>query len=462
MAGPRSGAVADHWSSKFAFILAAIGAAVGLGNFWRFPYTAGENGGGAFVLVYVLCVILVAMPILMAELFIGRRGGTDAVGSVRNVAVADARSPLWAVQAWIAMIAAFLILTFYSVIAGWILAYIPDAMTGSLRRISGQASGEKFGALLADPVTLVVCHSLFMGVTVFIIARGLHRGIELAVQVLMPAFFLMLLVVVAFSVTSGDLAAGMDFLFRVDFSKVDVEVVLQAIGQAFFSIGVGTAIMITYGAYLSGETKIGQSSAYISFSDTMVAILAGLAIFPLVFKFGLDPAGGPGLIFVTLPVAFGQMPFGQVFGSVFFILALFAALTSSISLLEIPVRRFVEHHGVSRGFASFTIGLAAWLVGLATVFSFNIWSGWYPLGFIPVFEQKTVFDVIDFATSNIMLPLSGFLTAVFAGWSLSRAVSEEELHLSPALYAMWRFLIRIVAPVCVGSVLVYLTVGQYL
>jgi len=452
----------EHWSSRFTFVLAAIGSAVGLGNFWRFPYTAGENGGGAFVIIYAVCVALVALPILMAELFIGRRGGTDAVDSVRQVAIGDARSSGWSVFAWISMTAAFLILTFYSVIAGWIIAYIPDAATGGLQGINAEASGEKFGALLADPWTMLACHTLFMGLTVTIVARGLHAGIETAVQILMPAFFIMLLGIVAFAAVAGDLAAAARFLFHVDFSKITGAVVLEAIGQAFFSIGVGTAIMLTYGAYLTEDAHIPRASVYIAFSDTMVAVLAGFAIFPIVFQFGLDPAGGPGLIFVTLPVAFGQMAFGQVFATVFFVLALFAALTSSISMLEIPVRRCIDHYNLPRVLSALLLGAVAWIIGLASVFSFNIWGGWHPFGFVEAFEGKTLFDMLDFLTSNIMLPLAGFLTAVFAGWVLSEAVAKEELRLSPRLHRAWRVLIRFVAPASVGSVLVYLAVVQVL
>lgn len=461
MAAPRQQAQSDHWSSRAAFILAAIGAAVGLGNFWRFPYTAGENGGGAFVIVYLACVALVALPILVAELFVGRRGGTDAVGSVRNVAIADARTPAWAAFAWIGMIAAFLILTFYSVIAGWIIAYIPEAAMGTFGGLTAEESGAKFGALLDNPVLLVVCHAAFMAITVFIIARGLHKGIELAVEILMPAFFLMLLGVVGYSIYAGDIGEALQFLFHVDFSKITIEVVLEAIGQAFFSIGVGTAIMLTYGAYLQEDAHIMRASGYISFSDSLVAILAGFAIFPIVFQYGLDPAGGPGLIFVTLPVAFGEMPFGQIFGTAFFVLALFAALTSSISLLEIPVRRLIEHHGVTRPKAAMVLGGIAWFVGLGSLFSFNIWKQWFPLGFVPAFSEKTLFDLIDFLTANVMLPLAGLLTALFAGWSLSRAVSEEELSLSPGIFRIWRFAIRFIAPISVASVLVFFVYRQF-
>ena len=454
----QSQEIHQHWSSRFAFLLAAIGAAVGLGNFWRFPYMAGANGGGAFVLIYVLCVLAIALPILMAELVIGRRGGLSAIGSTRKLALDAGHSAAWSLIGWVGMIGSFLILTFYSVIAGWIIAYIPMAGSGVFDGVSAETSAAAFDDLLSNPLVLAICHSTFMALTVFIVARGLRRGIELAVQILMPLFFIMLIGVVVFSWIAGDVRSGLTFLFSPDFSKISVEVVLQAIGQAFFSIGVGAAIMITYGAYLPRDTRIPQASLIIVLSDTGVAILAAIAIFPIVFAFGLDPAQGPGLIFVTLPIAFGQMPFGQVYGTVFFVLALFAALTSSISLLEILVSWGEEHRGWRRRATAIYAGTAAWFIGLASVFSTNIWSGYYPLGMFDVFREKTIFDLLDYITANFMLPLGGILVSVFAGWLLSRQLTLDELGMSDGpLFKTWRFLLRYVAPICVGAVLLYLT-----
>ncbi len=453
----------EHWSSRFAFILAAVGAAVGLGNFWRFPYMAGENGGSVFVVVYILCIIAVALPILMAELLIGRRGGLSAVGSVRKVAVESDRSASWRVIGWISMIAAFLILSYYSVIAGWVIAYIPPAVTGALKGITAEASGARFDALLAAPGLLVFYHALFMVLTVFIVSRGVIRGIERAVEILMPLFFVMLLVVVVYSWVTGDTDRAFAFLFSPDFSKITPSMVLDAIGQAFFSIGVGMAIMITYGAYLTPATNIPRSSSIICFADTLVAVLAGIAIFPIVFAVGLDPASGPGLIFVTLPVAFGQMPFGQIFGTVFFALALFAALTSSISLLEIVVSWGEEHTSWSRARLAYVSGLSAWVIGIASVLSTNIWADVYLLGMFTPFQTMTIFDLLDYLTANIMLPVAGLLTAIFAGWFVQKALTLRELGLPDgAAYAIWRILVRYVAPVSVGAVLVYLTIGKAL
>lgn len=452
--------IEQNWSSRLTFIMASVGAAVGLGNFWRFPYTAGENGGGAFVLVYIVCVVLVALPILMAEILIGRRGQKSAVGGAIAVAKEQASSTNWSAFAWIGMTAAFFILTFYSVIAGWIISYIPQAALGAFSGISAEMSGSKFDELLADPPQMIIAHSFFMALTIFIVARGVKKGIERAVEILMPLFFLMLLAVVVFSIVAGDIGKGLAFLFQPDFSKITAEVVLEAIGQAFFSLGVGTAIMLTYGAYLSRDTDIPESAYIVSFADTLVAILAGIAIFPIVFGFGLDPASGPGLIFVTLPVAFGEMPFGVVFATVFFSLALFAALTSSIALLEIIVSWGEENLPIARPQVAIVFGILAWFIGLASVLSFNEWSNFYPLGFIAVFEDKTVFDIIDYVTANIMLPLAGLLTALFAGWVMSSDSTKQELGMSDGLFSAWRVLVRYVAPISVATVLFWLTIGQ--
>ncbi len=446
----------EHWSSRLGFILAAVGAAVGLGNFWRFPYTAGENGGGAFVLVYIFCVVAVAFPILMAELLIGRRGGMSAVGSTRKVAVEDGHSGAWQIVGWIGMIGGFLILTYYSVIAGWIIAYTPDAAMGHFKNITAEASAARFDRLLADPWLLMLCHGIFMILTVYIVSRGIAKGIEVAVDILMPMFFIMLMGVVAYSWVTGDIGRALSFLFTPDFSKITPAAVLDAIGQAFFSIGVGAAIMLTYGSYLTSETRIPFASGVICFADTLVAVLAGIAIFPIVFAVGLDPASGPGLIFVTLPVAFGQMPFGAVFATVFFALALFAALTSSISLLEIMVSWADERAGWPRRRTSYIVGFVAWLIGLGSVFSFNIWSDLHLLKAFETFKTMTIFDLLDYLTSNLLLPLDGVLIALFAGWILSRKLTLEELGLSDGrVYRMWRFLVRYVAPIGVGAVLIY-------
>ncbi|MEM8988070.1 MAG: sodium-dependent transporter [Pseudomonadota bacterium] len=464
----------EHWSSRLAFIMAAVGAAVGLGNLWRFPYEAGANGGGAFVLVYMICVLLIGLPVLAAELFIGRRGALSAVGSVSKLARDEGRSPAWAALSWIGMIGAFLILTFYSVIAGWVIAYVvmfvgdffaqvgasgPAALAGgAFASETPGAVSARLGELLGDPGRMTFYHSIFMVITVLIVARGLKGGIETAVQVMMPAFFFMLLVLVGYSFAAGDIGRAANFLL-FDFeitALMDGEVILSALGQAFFSIGLGAALMITYGAYMTKDVNIPRASGIIAVADTLVALIAGFAIFPIVFAVGLDPAAGPTLLFESLPLAFQSMPFGLVFGLVFFVLAFFAALTSSISLLEIAASWLEEQTDMPRALLVSILGGIAFIVGLGSVFSMNIWSAVKPISFIPLFEGKTIFDILDVLTGQVLLPLSGFLTAVFAGWVVSERAAAEELGFkSETYFKAWRFSVRYICPVAVGAVLVY-------
>jgi neurotransmitter:Na+ symporter, NSS family len=453
--GPHEG-----WSSRIVFLMAAVGAAVGLGNLWKFPYTAGVSGGAAFVLVYLVAVAAVAVPIVMAELMIGRRGRMSPPNSFIALAREAGASRGWRFVGWMNLVAVFLILSFYSVIAGWALAYVPKLALGHFTGASAEQVGAEFNALLGSPALLAGLHAVFMGMTVSIVAVGLKRGIERAVRFLMPALLVMLVALVLYAAVAGDLPRTIAFLFQADFSKITAPVVLQAIGQAFFSVSVAMGLLITYGAYLDRETRIGQSAVYIAGADTCVALLSGLAIFPLVFANGLDPAEGPGLIFITLPIAFGQMPAGALFGALFFMLVLVSALTSSIAILEPIVSWTEEHDWMRRGPAAIIAGFAAWVVGLATVFSFNLWAGWFPLGHFERFRASTVFDLIDYLTSNLLLPLGGMLIAVFVGWVLTAETTRAELGLRDArLFRAWRFTLRFVAPVAVGWVLIASVAG---
>lgn len=445
----------EGWSSRIVFLMAAVGAAVGLGNLWKFPYTAGVSGGAAFVLVYLLAVGAVAVPIVIAELLIGRRGRMSPPNSFIALAREAGASPGWRFVGWMNLLAVFLILSFYSVIAGWALAYVPKLALGHFSGASAEQVSAEFGTLLGSPGLLAALHALFMALTVGIVAIGLKRGIERAVRFLMPALLLMLVSLVLYAAVAGDLPRTIAFLFQADFSKITAPVVLQAIGQAFFSVSVAMGLLITYGAYLDRETNIGQSALFIAGADTAVALLSGLAIFPLVFANGLDPAEGPGLIFVTLPIAFGQMPAGALFGALFFMLVLVSALTSSIAILEPIVSWAEEHDWMRRGPATIIAGIAAWVVGLATVFSFNLWAGWFPLGRFERFRESTVFDLIDYLTSNLLLPLGGMLIAVFVGWVLTAETTRQELGMPDSgLFRAWRFLLRVLAPLAVGWVLV--------
>ncbi|HSG58729.1 MAG TPA: sodium-dependent transporter [Woeseiaceae bacterium] len=451
MAGTGS---ARNWSSGFTFILAAVGAAVGLGNIWKFPFVAGVSGGGAFVLVYLACVVFVAIPILIAELLIGRRGASSPPVAMSTLAANAGRSKAWRIVGWMGTIVGFLIATYYSVIAGWTLSYIGKAAGGFSGAGPLEVAGQ-FDQLLASPVTMTLWHTVFIVIALVIVGRGLQDGIEKAVKMLMPSLFAMMLVMIGYAAYAGDFAAGLGFLFNVDFSKITGEVVLAAVGQAFFSISVAMGLMMIYGAYVPKEVSLTRSAFIIAGTDTLIALLAGLMIFPLVFGNGLDPAEGPGLIFKTLPTAFVQMPGGRVFGSLFFLLLAFAAITSIIAILEPIVAYAEDKWAMTRRRACVVFGFLAWLIGLATVFSFNVWAGFTPLEMIPALEGKTLFDLIDYFTANILMPLGAILIAIFVGWRMHRDDLSEELPvMGPALFKVWLLMIRVVVPIALLAILV--------
>lgn len=445
--------VHETWSSRSAFVLAAVGAAVGLGNIWRFPYIAGQNGGGAFVLIYIGFVLLLGIPIITAELAMGRRGKQSPVLTMANLARQENRSQGWQVIGWLSIGIPMLGLTYYSVVASWAIDYVFQSAAGSFRGFDGSKSSAFFDELLASPWRMIFWHSVYISLTVFVVARGVRKGLERSVKIMMPALFVILLLMVGYAMFAADFKAGVEFLFTPDFSKLTVPVVLMALGQALFSLAVGVGAMITYGAYLPKNISLPWAAATIGIVDTLVAILAGLAIFPLVLGYGLDPAEGPGLIFVTLPVAFGQMPAGTLVGTAFFVLLTFAALTSSIGMLEPAVSWLVEHRGFKRSSMAMSAGFVAWLGGLTMALSFNLWGDFRPLGIFSFFAEKTIFDVMDFLVANIMLPLNALLIAVFAGWMMARSSTLEELALPDgARYAYWRFILRYIAPVAFGII----------
>ncbi|UQG55051.1 MULTISPECIES: sodium-dependent transporter [unclassified Marinobacter] len=448
------------WSSRFAFILAATGSAVGLGNIWKFPYITGENGGGAFVLVYLLCIAAIGLPIMMAEVLIGRRGGRSPVNSLKAIAGHDRLNPAWRMVGAVGVIAGFLILSFYSVIGGWAVSYVGTAASGQLTGQSADAIGAIFSDLLADPVTLLMWHTLFMALVMFVVAKGVRAGLERAVTILMPALFLLLLTVVGYAMTTGEFGRAVTFLFQPDFSKLTTSGILVALGHAFFTLSLGMAVMMAYGSYLPKGISIAKTSIAVCVIDTAVALLAGLAIFPIVFANGLEPGAGPGLIFQTLPLAFGQMPMGSLFGTLFFVLLVFAAWTSGISLLEPIVEWLEEQKSMNRTRSTLAAGFVCWLLGIASILSLNLWSDFAPLGWIGMLEGKTVFDLLDFFTANILLPLGGLLVAVFAGWVMSREAIEKELALSKPMFRIWYITVRYITPVAVGAVFIYNLFGS--
>jgi NSS family neurotransmitter:Na+ symporter len=443
-----------NWSSGFTFILAAVGAAVGLGNIWKFPYIAGVSGGGAFVLVYLGCVVFVAIPILIAELLIGRRGASSPPVAMAVLAESAGRSKGWKIVGWMGVTVGFLIATYYSVIAGWTLSYIGKAANGFGGASPAEVAGQ-FDDLLASPVTMTIWHTIFIVTALFIVGRGLQDGIERAVKTLMPSLFFMLLVMIGYAAVAGDFKAGFDFLFNFDFSKVTGAVVLAAVGQAFFSISVAMGLMMVYGAYVPKDVSLTRSAFIIAGTDTLIALLAGLMIFPLVFGNGLDPAEGPGLIFKTLPAAFAGMPGGSIFGALFFLLLAFAAITSIIAVIEPIIAYAIDKWHMQRKNACIVFGFLAWLIGIATVLSFNLWQNFTPLDMIRALEGKTIFDLIDYFTANVLMPLGAILIAIFVGWRMRPDDLTDELPaMGPALFKVWLLMIRVVVPIAILAILI--------
>ena len=444
---PKRQSLHGHWSSRMAFILAVTGSAVGLGNIWKFPYIAGQNGGGAFVLVYLVCVIVIGMPVMMSEILIGRRGRRNPVATMELLGKEEGSSGRWRLVGSMGVLAGILILSYYSVIAGWTLAYIVKSASGTFAGASAEAVSAQFASFVGDWRLVALCHTLFMGLAIFVVARGVERGLEQAVRFMVPALLLLMFVLLGYSINSGYFGEGVAFMFTPDFERLTWNSVLAALGQAFFTLSIGMGAIMAYGAYLPEETSITGASAAVVIADTSIAMLAGLAIFPLVFANNLDPADGPGLVFDTLPLAFGQMPGGVFFSTIFFVLLSFAAWTSAIGLMEPAVAWIVERFHKTRAQATIMTGLTIWLIGMGSVLSFNVLSD-------VTFLAGTIFDNVDYLTSNIMLPLGGLLIVIFAGWVMCRNSTADELGSSGALFRSWRVLARFVAPIGILLVLI--------
>lgn len=442
------------WGHRGTFILAATGSAVGLGNIWKFPYITGENGGGAFVLMYLVCILLIGIPILTAEILLGRHGRANPVSTMDQICRQSAATRLWTLIGWMGVMAGFLILSYYTVIAGWTMEYVVGALEGRFTDLNGAQSAALFEELLADKSRLVQWQTMFVALTALVLVFGVNRGLEFAIRLMMPLLFILLLVLLAYAYYAGDFAAGVRFLFGFKFTDLTWRGALTALGHAFFTLSLAMGAIMAYGAYMPSTSAIGKTAITVALLDTLVALVAGLAIFPLVFATsGIAPGEGPGLMFVTLPVAFGNMPFGAVFGATFFLLVALAAWSSTISLLEPAVAYLVERFDFHRISANLLIAGSAWCLGLTTVFSFNDWAEWKPL------FGMTFFGLIDFATTNVFLPLGGLLIAVFVGWVVKRELIEHELALdAPRFRLIWYWLVRYVSPV---AVLVVLLAGIY-
>lgn len=437
-----------QWSSKMTFILAATGSAVGLGNIWRFSYLVGENGGAAFVLVYLACVALVGLPILVAEWMVGRRGQANPVNAMLKLAKENSLSPLWALVGAGGILAAFLILSFYSVIGGWSLNYTLNSVTGVFTGGSAESVGAFFASLLASPVALTIWHTAFMALVILIVGRGVTKGLEGAAKIMMPALVILMLVLAGYGMTTGHFGQAMAFMFSPDWSALTGGTVLAAMGQAFFTLSLGMGVMMAYGSYLGEDVNLLGTARTVIVLDTAIALLAGIAIFPIVFANGLSPGEGPGLIFVTLPLAFGNMAGGTLLGLAFFLLLTFAALTSAISLLEPTVELLVERTRLSRTGATLAGGGAVWLLGMAALMSLNVWEEMQLLG-------MNLFDFLDALTAKIMLPLVGLGAILFVAWGLGRSSVAHELGLSGTAETVWLVVARYVAPI--GVLVVFLS-----
>ncbi len=442
-----------QWRSRWVFIMAATGSAVGLGNIWKFPYITGENGGGAFVLVYLACILGLGVPVMVAEVLLGRMGRQSPVGTMRHLISEGGSSRLWSCVAWVGVIAGLLILSYYSVIAGWALAYIPEMGRGVFQGVGVTESKVLFDSLLADKERLVFWQSIFMLMTVGVVASGVVKGLGLAVRVLMPLLFFLLLVMLFFAYRYGDFAAAAKFLFWPDFSALTGRSVMEALGHSFFTLSLGMGAIMAYGAYMPSNASIGKTVLLVGFFDTLVALIAGMAIFPIVFANpSINPGAGPELLFVSLPVAFGIMPGGLGVGVLFFVLVTIAAWSSAISLIEPGVAWLTETRWFNRLTANLFLGLIAWLLGLGTVLSFNDWADIKVAGF-------NFFEAMDFLTSRIMLPVGGLLIALFVGWVLAPNLVKGELNGRGSLvYPLWLWGLRYLCPLGISVVLI---VGLY-
>jgi NSS family neurotransmitter:Na+ symporter len=437
------------WTSRWTFIMAATGSAVGLGNMWKFPYVAGSNGGGAFVLIYLGCILLIGVPVMMSEVLIGRNGRQSPINSMNEVVAHSNANSLWRSVGWIGVLAGLLILSFYAVIAGWALDYIFLISSGELQGINGESAAAAFSTLLSDPGRLIFWQSIFMGLCVAVVVGGVKKGLGIAVETLMPLLFIMLLMLLGFAIFKGNFSAAVNFLFSFDLEALTWRGVLEAMGQAFFTLSIGMGAIMAYGAYMPQNANIGKTILIVAFFDSSVAIISGLIIFSIVFATsGIEPSAGPGLMFISLPVAFGSMPGGLLIGAVFFVLVSIAAWSSAISLLEPCVAWLMEAKHIGRAKANLIIAGTAWILGLGSVFSFNIWAEYKVAGF-------TFFDFLDFLTANIMLPISGLLITLFVGYIIKRDVIDFEMQgTSARVMQVWELTIKYIAPFAIALVFI--------
>lgn len=437
----------DGFGSRLGILAAAAGSAIGLGNIWKFPYITGENGGAAFILVYLICILLIGLPVMLSEIIIGRKGQSNAVGSFKNIIP---KTP-WRFTGVLGVGTSFILLAFYSTVAGWVFAYIARSLTGSLIKVPTDQLGQYFGNMISSGFEPIVWQFVVMAITTFIVIAGIKKGVEKYSKILMPILLVLLVVLAARSLTLEGAYKGVEFLFKPDFSSLSAKGVLEALGHAFFSLSLGMAALLTYGSYIKKDEKLPSLAFQITIADTAIALLAGIVIFPAVFAYGLNPKSGPDLIFQTLPAVFNEMPFGGFFELLFFSLIGIAAITSTISLLEVPVAYISEEFKLSRKKVTILLGSIIFLIGVPSTLSFG------PLGSITL-GGKTVFDLMDYTVSNITLPLGGLLISLFVGWvwgtknAIKEATNEGRIRF--ALGSAYGFITKYIAPI--GILIIFL------
>ncbi len=436
----------SHWGSRIGFILAAAGSAVGLGNIWKFPYVTGENGGGIFVLIYLACVLLVGLPVMIAEILIGRSTQNSPVGAFKSLA--GARSP-WVGMGWLSVLSAFVLLSFYSVVAGWSLHYTWLSISGQLAGLGPDNVASVFGSLHASAGANLFWHLIFMGLTVAVVFGGVSKGVERWSRILMPALLIMMLVLLVNSLTLDGFGKAFSFLFGFHQDKFTAAGALEALGQAFFSLSLGMGAMLTYGSYLRRQDDVVGASVTISALDTCIALVASLMLFPIIFSHGMEPAAGPGLVFISVPIALSQMPGTTFLATVFFALLVFAALTSAISMLEVATSYFIDQRGWQRHRAAVTAGLAIAILGLPAALS----GGTLVFGSgMEALLGKNWFDSLDYLVTNWMLPLGGLGMALFTAWRMDQRLRQEEFLSGSRLrtfYRGWLFLLKYPVPVAI-------------
>lgn len=396
----------EHWGSKFGFVLAASGSAIGLGNIWKFPYIAGENGGAAFIFVYLICIAIVGLPVVIAEILMGRTTQRNPVGAFRKLS----GNKFWITIGGLGVVAGFIILSFYAVVAGWSTGYMIEALRGTFSSLTtAEQANTYFNSLVGDPTWMIGFYTIFFVFTMAFVFLGVKDGIEKGSKIMMPILFIILVILMVKGISLKGSEEGLAFLWKPDWSKITGQSVLIALGHAFFTLSLGMGALMTYGSYLDKKSNIPNAAVQIVFLDTLIALMAGVAIFTAVFAMGQDPGSGPGLIFNTLTVVFGSMTGGYIFGLLFFILLTLAALTSSISLLEVTVAYFVDERGWSRHKAVLSIGSLVFLFGIPSALSFNLLADL-------TYNGKTFFDIVDFIASNVLLPVGGFFISIFVAW----------------------------------------------